>query len=347
MLCRASQVLAKFARDNLANYTPTFFRQCIQMHATLPPTHDLFTSSVETATVTPTHAQLLAVGLHQSICSLRQLRTPLPRPVSQLGLWHNFVVATRKEEAFDLVDGDGGTSSWVTSQVFMTTYYRQGLQPSCGRRACMAIWCRSGAMGTMPWSLSTCTTAQMSHHHLGYEVLCAAHSAVATAAKVSVHTAGEVDVYGRRLACTFAIGTSQGTSTSILKQYTAILCMRGVCTCSSWARPGRRRLLLVSMPSAPNTNLQHWRHLINTASKDSDQEYAVILCMRGVCTCSSWARPGRRRLLLVSMPSAPNTNLQHWRHLINTASKEMSVTSSNPPSCPAVHARSVHMLLVG
>ena len=115
MVCRASQVLAKFAQDSLANYTPTFFWQCIQMHATLPPTHDLFTSSVETATVTPTHAQLLAVGLHQSICSLRQLRTPLPRPVSQLGLWHNFVVATREEEAFDSVDGDGGTSSWVTS----------------------------------------------------------------------------------------------------------------------------------------------------------------------------------------------------------------------------------------
>ena len=160
---RASQVLAKFARDSLANVTPTFFRQCIQMHATLPPSHDLFTSSVETATITPTHALLLAVGLHQSICSLRQLRTPLPRPVSQLGLWHKFVVATREEEAFDLVDSDGGTSSWVTSQVFMTTYYRQGLQPSCGRRACMAIWFHSGAMGMMPWSLSTCTTAQTAH----------------------------------------------------------------------------------------------------------------------------------------------------------------------------------------
>ena len=57
MPCRASQVLAKFARDSLANFTPTFFRQCVQMHANLPPLpHDLFTSSVETATVTPTHA---------------------------------------------------------------------------------------------------------------------------------------------------------------------------------------------------------------------------------------------------------------------------------------------------
>ena len=52
------------------------------------------------------------------------------------------------------------------------------------------------------------------HHYLGYEALCAARSAVATAAKVSVHTAGDVDVC-RRLVCTFAIGTSQGTSTSI------------------------------------------------------------------------------------------------------------------------------------
>ena len=69
---RASQVLAKFARDSLANVTPTFFQQCIQMHATLPPTHDLFTSSVATAIVTPTNALLLAVGLHQSIYSLRR-----------------------------------------------------------------------------------------------------------------------------------------------------------------------------------------------------------------------------------------------------------------------------------
>ena len=57
MPCRTSQVVAKFARDSLANFTPTFFRQCVQMHANLPPLpHDLFTSSVETATVTPTHA---------------------------------------------------------------------------------------------------------------------------------------------------------------------------------------------------------------------------------------------------------------------------------------------------
>ena len=53
------------------------------------------------------------------------------------------------------------------------------------------------------------------HHHLGYEALCAAHSAVATAAAVLVHMAGEVDVHGRRLVCTIAITTSQGTSTSI------------------------------------------------------------------------------------------------------------------------------------
>ena len=73
MPCRTSQVVAKFARDSLANFTPTFFRQCVQMHANLPPPPpppNLFTSSVETATVTLTHARLLAVGLHQSICSL-------------------------------------------------------------------------------------------------------------------------------------------------------------------------------------------------------------------------------------------------------------------------------------
>ena len=45
-------------------------------------------------------------------------------------------------------------------------------------------------------------------HHLGYEVLCAARSAVVMAAKVSVHTAGEADVHGRRLVCTLAIATS-------------------------------------------------------------------------------------------------------------------------------------------
>ena len=255
MLCRASQVVAKFARDSLANYTPTFFRQCIQMHATLPPTHDLFTSSVETATVTQTHAQLLAVGLHQSICSLCQLRTPLPRPVSQLGLWHNFVVATREEEAFDLVDGDGG---------YLVVGHIPGLHDYLLQARAPAIMWQERMHGYLvPFRCHGHDALELdhlyhcpdvTHHHLGYEVLCAAHSAVATAAKVSVHTVGEVDVYGRRLVCTFTIGTSQGTSISILKHYAAILCMRGVCTCSSWARPGRR-LLLVSMPPAPNTQI--------------------------------------------------------------------------------------------
>ena len=64
MPCKASQVMAKFARDSLANFTPTFFRYCIQMHAALPHTHGLFTECVETGMVTPTHAQLLAVGLN-------------------------------------------------------------------------------------------------------------------------------------------------------------------------------------------------------------------------------------------------------------------------------------------
>ena len=108
MPCRASQVVAKFSRDSLANLTPTFFRQCIQMHAALRPTHALFTASVETLTITPTHAQLLAVALHQAVCSPRRLGAPLPCPINQLGLWHHFRVATRKVKAIDFVNGDGG-----------------------------------------------------------------------------------------------------------------------------------------------------------------------------------------------------------------------------------------------
>ena len=215
MPCRASQVLAKFARDRLANLTPTFFQQCIQMHATLPHTHDLFTSSVETPTVTPTHARLLAVGLHQAICSLRRMGTPLPRPISQLGLWHHFPVASRKEEAIDFVDGDGG---------YLVVRHIPGLWDYLQARAPAIMW-QEGMRGYLaPFRCHGHDALELdhlyhcadgTHHHLGYEALCAARSAVATAAAVSVHTAGEVDVHGRRLVCTIAIATNQGTSTSI------------------------------------------------------------------------------------------------------------------------------------
>ena len=79
------------------------------MHAALPHTHGLFTECVETAMVTPTHAQLLGVRLKQAICSLRHLGTPLPHPISQLGLWHHFEIATHPGEAIDYVDGMGPT----------------------------------------------------------------------------------------------------------------------------------------------------------------------------------------------------------------------------------------------
>ena len=214
MPCRASQVVAKFSRDSLANLTPTFFRQCIQMHAALPPTHALFTASVETVTITPTHARLLAVGLHQAVCSLQRLGAPLPRPISQLGLWHHFKVATRKVEAIDFVDGDGG---------YLVADHIPGLWDFVRARAPAITW-QEGMRGHLvPFRCHGHDALELEHlyhcpdgaHHLGYEALCAARRIVARAATVSVHTAGEVDIHRRRLVCTIVITTSQGMSTSL------------------------------------------------------------------------------------------------------------------------------------
>ena len=216
MPCRTSQVMARFARDSLANITPTFFRQCMQMHAALPPTHALFTECVETVTVTPTHARLLAVGLHQAVCSLRRLGTPLPRANSQLGLWRHFQVATHPEEAIDFVDGDGG---------YLVVDHIPGLRDFVHARAPAIIW-HEGMRGELvPFRCHGHDALELehlyhcpngTHHHLGYEALCAARGAVAKAAAISVHSAGEVDIHGRRLVCTIAITTSrQGRSTSL------------------------------------------------------------------------------------------------------------------------------------
>ena len=214
MPCRASQVVAKFSRDSLANLTPTFFRQCIQMHAALPPTHVLFTASVETVTITPTHARLLAVGLHQAVCSLQRLGAPLPRPISQLGLWHHFKVATRKVEAIDFVDGVGG---------YLVADHIPGLWDFVRARAPAITW-QEGMRGHLvPFRCHGHDALELEHlyhcpdgaHHLGYRALCAARRIVARAVTVSVHTAGEVDIHGRRLVCTIVITTSQGMSTSL------------------------------------------------------------------------------------------------------------------------------------
>ena len=107
-LCRAAQVKTKFARNNLANLTPSFFHQCIQMHVTMPSKHVLFMAPVEAETLSPTHTWLLVFELHHVVHSLQQQGVALPLSFSQLGLWHHFLVATRHEEAVDLVDGDGG-----------------------------------------------------------------------------------------------------------------------------------------------------------------------------------------------------------------------------------------------
>ena len=217
LLCRASQVLGKFARDSLANITPTFFCQCVQMYAALPSTHTLFTQCVESVTVTPTHARLLAAGIHQAICHVRRQVVPLPRPHSQLGLWHHFEVAARPEEAIDLVDGDGG---------YLVVDHIPGLRDFVHTRVPATIW-REGMRGDLVafrchghdaleiGHLYHCPDG--THHHLGYEALCTARRLVGKAQTATIHTAGEVDVHGRRLICTIAITTSshQGTSTSI------------------------------------------------------------------------------------------------------------------------------------
>ena len=36
-LCKAMEVQTRFAQDHSANLTPTFFRQCILLHTTMPP----------------------------------------------------------------------------------------------------------------------------------------------------------------------------------------------------------------------------------------------------------------------------------------------------------------------
>ena len=207
MPCRASQILAKFALDSLASFTPTFFRQC--MHPA-PHTRSL-------------HLYCEDSHCHPDPCPAARSRAAsihlLPpssgntssRTISQLGLWHNFVVA------IDLVDGDGGYL--VCHIPGLHGYLLQARAPAImwqeGMHGYLVPFRCHGQDALELEHLYHCQDG--THHHLGYKALCAARSAVATAAKVLVlvHTAGEVDVHGRRLVRTFAIATSQGTSTSI------------------------------------------------------------------------------------------------------------------------------------
>ena len=72
MPCKTSEVRARFAHDHIANLIPTFFRQCIQMHATMPAKHPLLTAPIEVQTLSPTHAWLLVVELQRAVCSLQR-----------------------------------------------------------------------------------------------------------------------------------------------------------------------------------------------------------------------------------------------------------------------------------
>ena len=77
-LCKAMEVQTRFARDHSANLTPTFFRQCILLHTTMPPTHPLLTASIYRATISPTHIRLLVGELQRVTCRLQHHHLPNP-----------------------------------------------------------------------------------------------------------------------------------------------------------------------------------------------------------------------------------------------------------------------------
>ena len=213
--CRTSQVRARFARDHLANLTPTFFRQCIQMHTTMPASHALLTAPVETETLSPTHARLLVVELQRAVCSLQRQGLPLPLSLGQLGLWHQFPVATHFVEAVDLVDGDGG---------YLILEHIPGLGHFIHQQVPPIVWLESMRGRLVAFRCHGHDALELEHvyhisdgtpHHLGYQALCAARRVVAEAAAITIHTSGEVDVHGRRLVCSIATTICQGQSTSI------------------------------------------------------------------------------------------------------------------------------------
>ena len=213
--CKTSEVRARFGRDHIANLTPTFFRQCIQMHATMPARHPLLTAPLEVETLSPTHARLLVVELQRAVCSLQRHGLSLPLSLGQLGLWHQFPVATHFVEAVDLVDGDGG---------YLVLDHIPGLGAFVQEKAPAIIWLEGMRGPLVAFRCHGHDALELEHvyhssdgaaHHLGYEALCAARRVVAEAAAITVHTSGKVDVHGRRLICSIAAVDQQGQSTSI------------------------------------------------------------------------------------------------------------------------------------
>ena len=212
--CRKTEVATKFAQDYLVNATPTFFRQCIQLHGSMPGSHPVLSSAFETPTISPTHVRLLVAELHSAVETLQLQHTPLPLPMGQLGLWAAFQVEGRCEEAIDWVDGDGG---------YLVASHLPGMLEWVRRRAPNIAW-SDGMRGTLvPFRCHGHDAAEVDHvYHgpgrrpaiLGYQALCAARRAVAEANRITIYTQGEVDAHGKRLVCDVTTITANGTSTS-------------------------------------------------------------------------------------------------------------------------------------
>ena len=212
--CKRSEVRARFSRDHTANLTPTFFRQCIHLHSTMPSTHPLLTASITEPTISPTHIRLLVAELQRVACRLQRQGSPLPLSLGQLGLWHRFEVTSRREEALDFVDGDGG---------FLVAAHILGLLAFVRERAPTTTWAEGMRGHLVQFRCHAYDAVELDHvyhganraHHLGYQALCAARRAVAQASSVVIYTAGEMDIRASRLVCDVVTIDSQGTATSL------------------------------------------------------------------------------------------------------------------------------------
>ena len=212
--CRITEAKTRFARDLWANITPTFFRQCIILHSTMPPTHTLLSSSVHTSTPSPTPARMLIMKLHHAIGQLQGQGLPLPLPLSQLGMWYRFEVAVGQAvEAVDWVDGDGG---------YLVAAHIPGLLQFVRERTPTATWAEGMRGQLVQFRCHAHDAIELAHvyhasnkaHHLGYKALCIARGEMARASRVTIYTAGDMDIHARRLVCDVHTTNSQGITTS-------------------------------------------------------------------------------------------------------------------------------------
>ncbi len=212
--CKCTEVRARFSRDHIANLTPTFFRQCVQLHSTMPSTHTLLTASITQPTISPTHIRLLVAELQRVTSRLQRQGSPLPLSLGQLGLWHRFEVTGRREEAVDLVDGDGG---------YLVAAHTPGLLAFVQERAPTTTWAEEMRGHLIQFRCHAFDAVELEHvyhggnraRHLGYQALCVARGAVAQASRIVLYTAGEMDVRASRLVCDVVTIDSQGTATSL------------------------------------------------------------------------------------------------------------------------------------